>query len=132
MGVFQLPVLDVHAIEREAATLPVAEQASYLRDQIGREMTAYVCGLDHAPTIADWIKNPDRKPQDRALMRLTNAYIVVRMICEAFGKDTAKTWLFGSNSRLGDAPAYVLRHAESPDDLRYVVPVAKTFAGGAS
>ena len=38
--------------------------------------------------------------------------------------------LVGTNSRLDDeAPAWVLRHARVPDDLRGVVPAARSFAG---
>jgi hypothetical protein len=126
-----MSLLDVEAIEAQGIHLPVGEKAKYLRDQLGQEMAAYVCGLKYAPTIAEWIRDPERTPTDKALRRLGTAYVAVRLVSEAFGQQTAKMWLFGANTRLGDAPAYVLHHAETLDDLRMVVPVAKTFAGNA-
>jgi hypothetical protein len=37
------------------------------------------------------------------------------------------------NSRLDDeAPAWLLRHAEDPGDVRFLVPAARAFAGGAA
>jgi hypothetical protein len=128
-----MAVLDVATIERDATLLEPGEQARYLRDHVGQEVAAYVCGLRNAQTIGEWIRDPGRQPRDTALMRLGNAYICVRLMTEAFGDKTAKMWLFGHNSRLGGvAPAYRLRHARSLDDMQDVVPVAKAFAIGAS
>ena len=70
------------------------------------------------------------KPRATTELRLRYGYRVVRMILEAYGSETAKAWLFGTNTRLKDeAPAYLLRHAETVDDLRDLVPVARAFAG---
>jgi len=50
------------------------------------------------------------------------------MLIEAYGDETARAWFFGSNTRLADeAPAYLLRHATSPDDLRRFIPAAYAF-----
>jgi hypothetical protein len=66
-------------------------------------------------------------------MRLRYAYEVTRLIADAYGPATARAWLFGSNTRLDDeAPAYLLRYAETPEEVRFIVPTARAFAGGAS
>jgi hypothetical protein len=41
----------------------------------------------------------------------------------------ATSWFFGSNHLLDDEePACVLRHARAPDDVRSIVPAARSFA----
>lgn len=51
-----------------------------------------------------------------------------RLIAEAFGDETAKAWLFGSNSQLGgEAPAFVLRNARLPEDVTPIVLAASGF-----
>ena len=123
--------VDLEQIEREASLLSSAELAAYLQAQVGQSLTAYMAGLTDRKVVGRWARG--QKPRDRAVMRLRSAYQVVRLLAEAYGVETAKAWLFGSNSRLdGEAPAWVIRHARSPDDLRLVVPVARTFAGGVS
>jgi hypothetical protein len=114
----------------EPSTASVPRRWS-LREQIGQEMTAYVCGWRDAQTVADLISHPQRSPQPRPALRLQHAFTAVKLVATAYGPKTAQRWLFGANTRLGDAPAYVLRHADGLEDLRLVVPVAKTFAGAA-
>ena len=68
------------------------------------------------------------QPQAIVRRRLRCAYQVTRMLVETFDDETADAWFFGSNSKLDDeAPARVLRMAQSIDDLRLVVPAAKAF-----
>jgi hypothetical protein len=50
------------------------------------------------------------------------------MLVETFDDETAEAWFFGSNSKLDDeAPARVLRVAQSFDEMRLIVPAAKAF-----
>lgn len=122
------PLLDPEVIEYESATAPASDIAAYLADVLGRQATAYVCGLKQAATIASWIEGGEPKGQQQR-QRLRHAYTAARMIASAYDAATVESWFFGSNSRLDDeAPAWVLRHAESLDDLRMVVPAAKAFA----
>jgi hypothetical protein len=54
------------------------------------------------------------------------------MLVDAYGANTARAWFLGSNSRLDDeAPAWLLRHAGEPGDVRFLVPAARAFAGSA-
>jgi hypothetical protein len=65
-------------------------------------------------------------------MRLREAYQATRLIVGSRGDGPAKAWFNGSNPRLDDqAPAYVLRHAKSWEDLRAIVPAARSFSGTA-
>lgn len=59
-------------------------------------------------------------------------YTAARMLVESYGSGTARAWLLGSNSGLDDeAPAWLLRHAEEPGDVRFLVAAARAFAGKA-
>jgi hypothetical protein len=121
----------VEQIEREATTSKLPKIADFLQNQIGQKLTAYVAGLTDPKAVGSWIRgeNDPRQPAD---MRLRYAYQVVRMLTEAYDAETAKAWLFGSNTRLNDeAPAYLLRNAKAVDDLRQLVPTARAFAGSA-
>jgi len=92
-------------IDRDAVVTELPEIVAYLQDNLGQKFTAYVSGLNDPKEVGAWIKNTV-KPRPLANLRLRYAYRIVRMIREAFGSDTAKAWLFGTNTRLGDeAPA---------------------------
>lgn len=121
----------IEQIEREASTTKFPKIADFLQDQLGQKLTAYIAGLTDPKAVGSWIRgeNDPRQPAD---MRLRYAYQVVRMLVEAYDAETAKAWLFGSNTRLNDeAPAYLLRNAKAVDDLRQLVPTARAFAGSA-
>lgn len=116
-------------IDREAVTTPLAEIAAFLQENLGQKFTAYLSGLNDPKEVGAWMK-ATVKPRFAAELRLRYAYRIVRMILEAYGAETATAWLFGTNTRLGDeAPAYLLRHAQTVDDLKELVPVARAFAG---
>jgi hypothetical protein len=79
--------------------------------------------------VAKWIDGDTPPKGQMTRLRLRDAYRAARLIVAAYDDATAEAWFFGSNSRLDDeAPAWVLRHARSLDDLRMVVPAAKAFA----
>ena len=119
-------------VSEEAARLPVNEIAAFLQQHLGQRMTAYISGVTDPKMVSRWIAGRNT-PRDESKMRLREGYQVVRLLVGAYGDETAKAWLFGSNARLDDqAPAYVLRHASNWEDLRFVVPAARMFAGAAS
>lgn len=122
-------LLDPEVIEHESTTSPLGEIAAYLGEQLGHQATAYICGLKNAAQVGRWIDGTAEPKGQIQRLRLRHAYTAARMIAGAYDKATAEAWFFGSNTRLDDeAPAWVLRHAASPDDLRMVVPAAKAFA----
>ena len=75
----------------------------------------------------------EAEPRDGADLRLRYAFQAARLLVDAYGDRQAKAWFLGTNTRLDDeAPAYVLRGAETPEELRFLVPAARAFVGAAS
>lgn len=118
----------IEEIQRESQITTVTKIADYLQETLGQKMTAYISGLNTPKTVGNWAAGRST-PRDMAEIRMRHAFTAVKIIVDTYGVETAKAWLFGTNTRLHDeAPAYVLRHAKQIDDLRDVVPAAKTFA----
>jgi hypothetical protein len=116
-------------VSMEAARLPISEIAAFLREHLGQRLTAYISGLNDPKMVTRWIAGQST-PRDYAQRRLREGYQATRLLVSAYGDETAKAWFFGSNARLGDeAPAYLLRHAKSWEDLRPIVPAARAFVG---
>lgn len=115
-----------------ATALPIAEVADWLHTQLGQQLTAYLAGLRDARAVGRWRKGRVH-PRAAAELRLRAAYQVVRLVAAAYDVRTARAWLLGSNSRLDDeAPALVIRQAETSGDLRMVTEAARVFADGAA
>lgn len=122
-------VIDPVAVEEEAARLEIRVIARFLQETLGQQLTAYLSGLRDPKMVGRWAAGRV-EPRELAKMRLRTAFQAARMIVEAYGEETARAWFVGSNTRLDDeAPAWVLRHADDPGDLRFVVPTARAFAG---
>jgi len=117
------------AIEREATTLDISRIAGYLQNHLGQKITSYLAGSDNAKTVGLWLSGKV-EPRDLPKTRLRYAYQAARLLVEVYDDETAKAWFFGSNTLLDDeAPAYVLRHGMTPDDLRLVIPAARNLVG---
>ncbi len=120
--------LSPEQVSDEAALLPIQEIVAYLQEHLGQRMTAYISGVKDPKMVARWIARQNR-PRDEAQIRLREGYQATRLVVDAYGAETAKAWLFGSNAELGSqAPAYMLRQARSWEDLRSIVPAARAFA----
>lgn len=116
-------------IERNATVLPFAEVADWLQAQLGQQLTAYVAGLRDAEVVGGW-RSGRVQPRAAAELRLRSAYHAVGLVADAYDARTARAWLLGANSRFDDeAPAWLIREAETSDDLRLVVEAASAFAG---
>ncbi|HWH95042.1 MAG TPA: hypothetical protein VNT03_14365 [Baekduia sp.] len=125
-----MPVLDPARVSDEATRLGIDVVATYLQEQLGQKLTAYVAGVADPKMVGRWAAGK-AQPRDEREMRLRDAFKATRMLVEAFGPQTAKAWWVGSNTRLDDrAPAAVVRNATDPEALRFVVPAARAFAGG--
>lgn len=123
--------LDPETIEREAVTAGFPEVAGWLQDHLGQQLAAYVVGLRDPKVVGKWRRGG--QPRATAEFRARTAYVAARMLIDAYDESTARAWLLASNSRLDDeAPAWLLRHADEPGDVRFLVPAARAFAGGAS
>jgi hypothetical protein len=115
-------------IEEDAVRTEISKIAAFLQERLGQKPTAYLSGLEDSKTVGQWAAGK-AQPRDAAQLRLRHAYQAVRLIAEAFGDETGKAWIFGTNSQLdGEAPAFVLRHARLPEDVSPVVRAARSFA----
>lgn len=114
-------------LEREAMT-DFPEVAGWLQDNLGARLTAYVAGLRDTKAVGRWRRGGSPRPS--AEFRARIAYTAARMLVDAYGPATARAWLLGSSCRLDDeAPAWLLRHADGPGDVRFLVAAARAFAG---
>ena len=124
-----MPVLTPPAAEkldRDAATLAVADVAGYLQNHLGQRVAAHLVGLRDAKQIGRYRREDGPEPNQRTELRLREGYKVVRMIVEAFDEKTAKAWLFGTNTRLDDeAPIDVMRAATEPAQFAEVRAAAR-------
>lgn len=104
-------------IDAAAIRASVEDLVAYLGDVLGERVAAYLAGaVDVASDV-----------------RLRTGYTVVRMIERCYDSDTAKAWLFGTNTRLGDrAPIEVLAQATAPEQLVDVRRAAHAFATAAA
>jgi hypothetical protein len=122
--------LDPQVVEREAVTADFPAVAGWLQDNLGQQLTAYLAGLRDPKVVGKWRRGT--APRATSEFRLRTAYSAARMLVDAYGANTARAWFLGSNSRLDDeAPAWLLRHAGEPGDVRFLVPAARAFAGSA-
>jgi len=118
-------------IERQAKVAGIAEIADYLQQHLGQKITAYLSGQKDPKLVGLWAKGKSA-PRTLAAIRLRCAYEASRMLVEMYGAETARSWFFGTNTRLDDeAPAYLLRHTQTPEDLRFLLPAARAFVGAA-
>jgi hypothetical protein len=122
-----LEPLSPEQVSDEAALLTIQEITAYLQEHLGQRMTAYLSGVKDPKMVARWIAGQNL-PRDAVQIRLREGYQAARLITDAYGAETAKAWLFGSNAELGNqAPAYVLRSARDWEDLRSLMPAVHAF-----
>jgi hypothetical protein len=119
--------LSPEQVSDEAALLTIQEIIAYLQEHLGQRMTAYLSGVKDPKMVARWIGGHNL-PRDRAQIRLREGYQATRLIVDAYGDETAKAWLSGSNAELGNqAPAFVVRNACEWEDLRSLMPAVHAF-----
>lgn len=124
-----MPTIDVELVDRDTSRLGIAAIAAYLQEHLGQKLTAYIAGIKDPKMVGKWIRE-DVEPHDTVKARLREGYKAVRMIVEAYGGETAKAWMIGSNTRLDDqAPAMLLRNASSWEQCLFIAPAARAFAG---
>jgi hypothetical protein len=127
-----LSEVKTRSLEHEARVMKIEQIASFLQDALGQKITAYLSGLKDPKVVGLWARGR-AEPRDLPRQRLRCAYEAARMLIEAYGEDTARSWFFGTNTRLDDeAPAYLLRHVQTPEDMRFIVPAARAFVGASA
>jgi hypothetical protein len=124
-----LTVSEAERLDHDAAALPIAGIAAYLQGSLGQRMAAFLAGLSDAKQIGRYAHEDGPEPRAAVARRLRHGYKIVRMISDAYDAETAKAWLFGTNTRLDDqAPIEMLRAAESPEQFTAVVRAARQLA----
>jgi hypothetical protein len=119
----------VDALERDATMRSIGEIASYLQEQLGQRVAAYLAGLADAKQIGRYARQDGPEPRANVERRLREGYKVVRMIATPYDTKTAKVWLFGTNTRLDDnAPIELIARADSTADFVAVQRAARQFA----
>ena len=117
-------------LDHDAVTLPIAEVAGYLQDELGQRIAAHLVGLRDAKQIGRYRKDDGPRPNQTTDLRLREGYKIVRMIVASFDERTARAWLFGTNTRLEDeAPIDVLRRAMEPAQFAGVRAAARQLVG---
>ena len=113
----------------DATLMPIHEIALFLRAHLGKQTTAYISGVTDPKMVSHWIARHNT-PRQRPQLRMREAYRAAELLVGAYGDEAAKAWFLGSNVELGDqAPAYVIRNANTWEDLRLVLPAARALAG---
>lgn len=127
-----MPVLTAsaaHRLDIESSTRSIREVAAYLQDAVGQRVTAAIAGLADAKQIGRYVRPDGPQPHGTTERRIREGYKVVRMLVDAYDGNTAKAWLFGTNTRLDDqAPVEVLGAAIDTADFTRVVQAARQVA----
>lgn len=115
-------------LERQATTLSIRAIAEQLQASLGQALTAHLAGLADTRQVGR-IGRGEHHPQPSTARRLREGYKVASMIAELYDWETAKAWLFGTNTRLDDqAPVEVLGNASTDQQFSDVARAAKQFA----
>ncbi|MDQ3629892.1 MAG: XRE family transcriptional regulator [Actinomycetota bacterium] len=113
--------------DHEAASLPAGKLAAWLKEHLGRQVTAYAVGLSDPGLLGRYAAGMC-VPSDQELDRMCCAYQAARRLTDAYGDTTASSWFFGTSPSLADrAPAAVLREAAGPAEMDSVVQAARAF-----
>jgi hypothetical protein len=117
-------------IEQEATTRSISEIAKRLQTNLGQALTAHLAGLADTRQVGR-IGRGDHRPQPLTERRLREGYKAVGMVANLYDWETAKAWLFGTNTRLDDqSPVEVLGSAKTDQEFTDVARAAKQFASG--
>jgi hypothetical protein len=96
-----------NASDRAIGALSVEENLVYLQQTLGVRMAAYLADLPHTSLRAADLQ--DENAASSVAKRLRGAYETVRLVVEVYDAETARTWLFGTNSFLDDEAPIELR-----------------------
>ncbi|WP_460775583.1 hypothetical protein [Microbacterium sp. GXF7504] len=114
--------------ETTETALPFREVVSWLRENLGARLTAYIGGVTRTSIVMAWVEGA-AVPDEQIQQRLRDAYRAAVVIVDRFGGTTVSTWFLGMNPTLGDrAPAKVLREDEPVTATREVFAAATSFA----
>lgn len=117
-------------IEQDATTCSISEIAERLQARLGQALTAHLAGLADTRQVGR-IGRGENRPQPLTERRLREGYKAAGMVANLYDWETAKAWLFGTNTRLDDqSPVEVLGSAKTDQEFTDVARAAKQFASG--
>lgn len=115
-------------LDDEATTRPVAEIAGYLQEQVGQRVASAIAGLVDAGQIDRYVCGT-ASPRAVTERRLREGFKAIRLLVDAYDDQTARAWLFGTNTRLDDrAPIDVLAAARETSEFEAVAEAAREVA----
>jgi hypothetical protein len=111
---------------RRQEEFTVQQIASYLNENLGSKLTAFMVGKD-VQTVGRWAKGTQSPPQDDVERKLRAAFQAFALISEEDSRHVVRAWFVGMNPQLDDrSPA----EAIAEGDLRAVMAAARAFAAG--
>jgi hypothetical protein len=114
-------------ITQQAVLIDAGEMAAFLQQHLGQKLTAYLAGINDVKAVGQWAAGR-ADPSAIVRERLRAAYHVTALFAATYGDRAAQGWFFGANAALDDqAPAAMLRTAETPAEIARVVPLARAF-----
>lgn len=115
-------------LDDEASTLAPAVLAGDLQGKLGQQVAARLVGLGDSRQIGRYRKGDGPHPRAVVELRMREAYKLVGMLAAAFSPEIAKSWLLGTNSRLGDrAPIDLIGVARTAEQFVPVRKAARQF-----
>ena len=115
-------------LDDEAATLAPSELAALLQRKLGQVTAARLVGLADSRQIGRYQRNSGPRPRPVVEMRMREAYKLVGMLVTQLDVQVTKSWLQGTNSRLGDrTPMELVAEAGTAEELTVVRQAARQF-----
>lgn len=115
------------ALLETARMTPVDQAGRRLTEIVGGDIAVFVVGFA-GPSGVDvdrWFESVD--PADEFVrLRVYGVWVAVSLLSDRYDDATAKSWLFGVNSDLGErSPADVIRELEDRDVMCRVITAAR-------
>lgn len=97
------------------------KEISFLREQLGAKLVAYIGSVTSTKTVSDWIEGQEA-PSEDAAARLSEAYSLALRLSAVYAPVTIQAWMMGSEDpSVIPAPARVLREGSKTEreELRF-------------
>jgi hypothetical protein len=121
----------VEAANRQSIRTPFADVAYFLQDVLGRQLVAYIAGVEATKTVSRWASGKVDAPRLKHEKRLRIAYEITFLLTAFEAPRVVKAWFIGLNPQLDDrAPAEVIRKASDDAELKEAVAAARAFIAG--
>ena len=121
----------VEAANRLSIRTPVADVAYFLQDVLGRQLVAYIAGVETTKTVSRWASGQVGAPRLEHEKRLRIAYQITFLLTAFDTPQVVKAWFIGLNPQLGDrAPAELIGKASDDTELKEAVAAARAFIAG--